>query len=233
MFRNGLRLLSKAVEVEAKVAAAPSTSSAPEYIRPYLDGEKALPVVPERKEFTTDIDFADAILSHPVLAKSPKVLRAYNEFMEARRNRASFDALPGIDSTPAKINWEFYESILPKDTVAFFKNLDTKAKEVIDSWATEDAKFVEFVEKKFEADQQASSQYRQSLLNTIQEIEGEQKKMEDFLSNLRNTTFESLEGKYPDLEEEIYNEIENDEWMVNDKVGENTIFNAAKKAHHH
>ncbi|KAN0027081.1 hypothetical protein ACTFIU_009763 [Dictyostelium citrinum] len=234
MFRYGLRVLSKAVEAKSADAVTTAVPKIyPEYLAPYFEGKEVLPSVPESSQFEKESDYYNAIISHPILQKSPNALKIYNEFQEAKKARKTYDPFPGIESKPVTINWDFYKKILPEETVNFFFELEKKTQETIKSWEVEDKKFIDFLKKKISADQEANQKYIENLNITIQALEAEKEQIESFLKNLRTTTFEELHGKYPEIDDEIYEEIANDEWMPNDLVGNDTIFNKAKEAHHH
>ncbi|KAM9981901.1 hypothetical protein ACTFIY_004208 [Dictyostelium cf. discoideum] len=234
MFRYGLRVLSKAVDAKsAEAITAVPKGGYPAYLKPFLEGSEVLPPSPERSQFEKESDYINAIIAHPVIQRSPNALKIYNEFQESKRAMATYEPIPGETSEPVVINWDFYKKILPEDTVEFFRALEKKTHETIASWEVEDKKFIDFLLKKIKSDEEASKETQKSLYLTIQAIEADKKQMDDFLTNLRTTTFEDLHGKYPEIDEEIYQEISNDEWMPKDLVGEETIYNKAKEAHHH
>ncbi|KAK5578140.1 hypothetical protein RB653_003093 [Dictyostelium firmibasis] len=235
MFRYSLRVLSK-VDIkatEAVVATPKSSFNYPAYLKQYFEGSDSLPPVPQREQFQKETDYINAVVTHPVLSKSPNALKYYNEYMDTKRARANYDPLPGYEDKPIDINWDFYKKILPEDTVNFFQALEKKTQETIKSWAEEDKKYIDFALKKIKADQEGSKDFRETIISSIKAVEADKQEMENFLANLRTTTFDELHGKYPEIEEEIYQEIQNDEWMPKDLVGNETIYNKAKEAHHH
>eukprot|EP01132_Coremiostelium_polycephalum_P006791 gene6791-8426_t len=245
MLRYSLRLLSKAAEHAKPVVAASSTAAVPEvtqddvqypeHLKPYFEGNEKFPTFEPLPENPTDQQLEDhfsALMSSPIIQGDPAASKAYNEFLTSERQLNNYNPLPEYQDseTPVTIDWEFGKKYLPAETVEAYQNVLAKALAEVDTWAKEDMEFFEYAEKKIK--REIESVDLRELEETMAVIDKQIKDNEEFIKNLESITIEDAAKQHPDIEQEIYEEITNNEWMPKEKMGD-TLQDAANRAHHH
>ncbi|KYQ93540.1 hypothetical protein DLAC_06246 [Tieghemostelium lacteum] len=237
MLRYGLRLFRAAEHSATKVEKAQIKSSSsinsPEHIKPFLAGLESLPEVKVTQGNSSEqIDQAyDDLMKHPLLSRDPEIMKVYNEASNADKLFNNFNPLPEVSAEASPLDWNFYKKILPSETIDHFKSVYEKTIQEIDSWKADEERFVKYALNKIDSDRDSQS-FTQELDVSLAEIDRQIKQNDNFIQNLDKITFEEMEGKYPDIEQEIYDEIENNEWMPKDKVGDDLIWNVGSKHHH-
>ncbi|KAF2077873.1 hypothetical protein CYY_000835 [Polysphondylium violaceum] len=239
MFRHGLRLFSQATETVVAASTKPSAtqvylaSGTPAHLIPYITGEKTMSDVElvsddYIKNGQHDEKRFNEALRSPLVQESPEFKSLYDRYTKQQELE---DQLSNAKET--KINWEFYKKVLPVSVVESFQKLESDCKKQAEKWVEEDKKFFEGITLKMKEScitEDVIDFYKNEVKNIDKEIE----KHNYLLQNIDTITFAELEGKFPEIEQEIYEEIADNQWMIGDTVlPHEDIYATAQKAHHH
>ncbi|GAM23317.1 hypothetical protein SAMD00019534_064920 [Acytostelium subglobosum LB1] len=241
MIRQSFRLLAKAAEVKP-VSAAAAMPLDP--VSKFLSEENLRAVEVPDFDFAKMVKLEDNVefdaqftkfMNNPLFTADTELMKSYREYESSLKHLHSFNPLPNIpipaSGVAPTINWEFKKNFLPAKTVDFIRNVFQKSIDSIDSWENEEKTIFANAERQIEDSLKPMNALLPEIESTLATIQGQLDAAEDFRNRLETVTIEEILQKNPELEDEIYNEIAEGEWMIKDKVGDNTIYNL-KGAHH-